>query len=208
MAQASGNLRCQLREYAKILISDWLTWMSGAIGVGVWVASVFGPGLPAKWLFWAAAIISFFLASFRAWRNERANRPTSEIQILEETETDKNGYFRIRVKNLGNRPVQCGVRLVEMDPPEVPMPIPLQFTHHPEVESINIPPGETQLTDVFCMLPSGDGGIAVLGAKHQQRIEKRPYVFTISAHCPDSSGAQRKFRLSPELTSVSFKAVG
>jgi hypothetical protein len=84
----------RLRTYLKAFWNDWLSRMCGPLSVPLGAMAVFWTQAPVKTLWAVLAVVAFFVASYRVWRNERNIRLVEgekhqqaaqvEIAVLEE----------------------------------------------------------------------------------------------------------------------------
>jgi hypothetical protein len=72
----------KLGTYLKAFLNDWLSGMCGSLSVPFAAIAVWAHAPSAKALWAGLAVLAFFLASYRVWRNER-NSGTKEIENLQ-----------------------------------------------------------------------------------------------------------------------------
>jgi hypothetical protein len=69
----------RLRTYFKAFGNDWLSRMCGPLSVPLGAMAVFWKAAPVKELWAVLAVVAFFIASYRVWRNER-NVSSTELE--------------------------------------------------------------------------------------------------------------------------------
>jgi hypothetical protein len=92
-----------LLNYVKALWKDWITGMCGGLsvpfaGIAVWVRD------PSAKLLWGClAVLAFFVAGYRVWRDER-NYRIKEIEALRQEEDRKTQELTERIRELQRKP--------------------------------------------------------------------------------------------------------
>ncbi len=84
----SGSMSGMLSEYFQAILSDWVALVSGIASLIFTLAGTFSSvftGMKgihaAKTFFWIAAAVCFFVANFRLWADERAQRKKLEAEL-------------------------------------------------------------------------------------------------------------------------------
>lgn len=60
-----------LRDYMVALMREWVTWMSGIMGILAWAVGAWWPNVPGRPVFGVAAVLSFAIGGFLVWRQAR-----------------------------------------------------------------------------------------------------------------------------------------
>jgi hypothetical protein len=96
----------RLRTYFKAFWNDWLSRMCGPLSVPLAVIAVFWKDAPVKELWGVLAVVAFFVASYRVWRNERKIR-LNELEESQQTAraeiaglNEKNAALSESIQNL------------------------------------------------------------------------------------------------------------
>ena len=101
----------RLRTYLKAFWNDWLSRMCGPLSVPLGAMAVFWKNAPVKELWGVLAIVAFFVASYRVWRNERSVRlnefenyqqtAQAEIAVLNEKNATLSSNLQSQATSLG-----------------------------------------------------------------------------------------------------------
>lgn len=150
-----------------------------------------------NWLLVAAfGVLTFvvvFLVALLVDGLRRKNAQTSArphaLTVLDHTEDDTNGFFRIRVENRTGKVAEVGVSLTNIEPKiaDVPLPLPLQITHHAQKIRVEIDNGSSQLFD---LLLTDSQKMHLVGVSAQPVVPLQRYRFTVVASAPKADVAE------------------
>jgi hypothetical protein len=89
--------------YLWTFLTDWLTGMCGVLSVPFAGIAVWAQTPTAKVLWGCLAVLAFFVAGYRVWRNERRSR-TLETKNLRQDKDREIQELRAQVAALGRKP--------------------------------------------------------------------------------------------------------